>query len=118
MLRHLIILWASITIFAMQYSTLNAVTSFKESFWRAGRRKGDTVQAVSWETFELFLRHFFDCVEGTSRRDIIFHKTLSYDADEGEEKFSPIFNIVSVDRRMRRWVRFVEKVVVDSAQIE
>jgi len=50
-------LGASITIFAMQYSLLSAVTSFKESFWRAERRKGRRTRRKLFH--EKLLNYFF-----------------------------------------------------------
>lgn len=64
---------------------------FQREFLTSEAKKGaNTAQAVSRETFELFLRHFFDCVEGTSRQDIIFHKTLSYGLIERGRGSSPL----------------------------
>lgn len=71
--------------------SLSAVASFQREFLTSEMKEGkaNVAQVVSRETFELFLRHFFDCAEGTSRRDIIFYKTLSYDARERTGKILP-----------------------------
>lgn len=91
MLRHMIISWTSITIFTMQYSSLSAVTSFKESFWRAERRRERRTRR---KLFREKLLNYFFTISSTlrkARRDgILYSIRLCLTVPVSERGSSPL----------------------------